>query len=114
MTDINANVNDILNKLPYNVVFRYPKSFNSIPVISFFTLSDTVGMTADNTELLEDGNVQIDVWAKNPKQCTDISIEINTLMEKEMWTRYFLMDMERECDVYHRTIRYNKIFTTNN
>lgn len=108
--DANAITEKILKELPYALVFRYPESKTPIPAISFFTLSEAVSLMADNKVLLKDVTVQIDVWAKNPKQCSDMNNEISSLMNGEGWIEIFAMDNEKKSEVFNRTIKYAKVF----
>ena len=113
MTDFNIETEKNLSELPCTVVFQYPESFTDVPCVSFYTLTENVAMRADNKELIQEGNVQIDIWAQKPSQCGELAITVNQLMENSGWLRQFSMDVKRESseNIYHRTMRFAKTFT---
>ena len=112
MIDFNAEAEKILSRLDCEVVFQYPQKFSKLPVVSYYTLTENVAMRADNEELIQEGYLQIDIWCDKPCDCGRLAVEINTLMENGGWTRQFSMDQKREQGdrIYHRTMRFAKIF----
>ena len=113
MIDFNAEAEKILSQLDCEVVFQYPQKFVNLPVVSYYTLTENVAMKADNTELIQEGYLQIDIWCGKPNDCGRLAVEINELMEDGGWARQFSMDQKREQGdrIYHRTMRFAKAFT---
>lgn len=110
MTDINIEAEKILSGLECEVVFRYPETFLKLPSVSYYTLNEHSVMTADNEELIQEGSVQVDIWAKKPSECGELALKINTLMTDNGWTRQFSRDLKKENNIYHRTMRFDKSF----
>ena len=112
MIDFNSEIEGALSGLDCEVVFRHPRRFSRLPVVSYYTLTENVAMRADNTELVQGGYAQVDIWAARPRECGDLAVEVNRLMENDGWLRQFSMDVKPEDDeVYHRTMRFAKAFT---
>ena len=112
--DINAEVRDTLLKTGNTVVFQYPKSFYNLPVISFFLVKEYGSESYDNTEAFRDATVAVDIWAKTPDECVEISQHTVTVMADDGWSELFRMDVPRgNSDVYHRTVRFVKSFSVN-
>ncbi|MCI8404792.1 MAG: hypothetical protein HFE49_07820 [Clostridia bacterium] len=112
MIDVNAEAQKALSGLGCKVVYQYPETFNAMPVISYYNLAEKGAFYADNSECIQDGYIQVDIWSKIPKECADISIMVNSAMERDGWTRELSMDMPKKNEkVYHRTMRFQKYFT---
>lgn len=112
MLDINNEAKKSLEKTGYNLVYQYPEHFSRLPVISYYNLSEKGAFYADNNESIQEGYVQIDIWSRSPKECYDISIEVNNVLTSDGWTREMSMDVPRGNDkLYHRTMRFQKYFT---
>lgn len=112
MRDINIEVKNTLSGLNCRVVYQYPDDFAALPAVSYYTLTEGVSMTADNAELIQEGHIQLDIWGVTMKECSDIAISVDTLMSRGGWAREFSRDLKKECDerVYHKTMRYKKLF----
>lgn len=111
MIDVNPIVEKLLKSIDgVKVTFYYPSSFNTLPVISYYDISDIEGLRADNKEWTQDVDVQIDVWGKTAKQAKDISISVNDAMQSDGWRRTFSQPLPQDGEIYHRTMRFNKIF----
>lgn len=110
MRDINIEVEEVLKKLGYRVVFRYPENFSRLPAISYYTINEETVMAADNAEYIQEVTVQIDIWTRTPCQGGEIAIEINRLMTSDGWTRQNSCDLPKENNIYHRTMRFSKAF----
>ncbi len=112
MIDINTEAQRTLSELNCKVVYQYPEAFNRLPVISYYNLKEKGAFYADNSECIQNGYVQVDIWSAVPKECADISVRVNSVMEKDGWTREMSMDVpKRNEKVYHRTMRFQKYFT---
>ena len=69
-------------------------------------------LSADNDESIQDGHIQIDIWAEIPKECSDLAAEVNEVMTKDSWVREMSMDVpENDKKIYHKTMRFQKYFT---
>ncbi|MCC8160203.1 MAG: hypothetical protein LIO53_02620 [Oscillospiraceae bacterium] len=112
MLDINAEGEKSLSKLNCTVVYQYPETFVETPIISYYCLTECGGFYADNSECIQDGHLQIDVWSDLASECGELSILVNDVMEEDGWTREMSMDVPKKEDkIYHRTMRFQKYFT---
>ena len=112
MKDINAQAQKALEGLDCNVVFQYPDSFTRLPAVSYYTLTESGAFYCDNEECIQQGYVQVDVWARAPHQCGELSVKVNEVMERDGWTREMSMDVPKKDEkIYHRTMRFKKYFT---
>lgn len=112
MVDINTELEKSLAELSCELVYRQPSGFHALPVVSYFNLKESMGMTCDNEEYISDGEVQLDIWCAAPKQCAEISAEINSLLAADGWSRQFSMDVPKQPGerAFHRTMRFDKSF----
>lgn len=108
MKDINLLAEEDLKKTGYNIVFQYPKSFTSLPAVSFYTVNESGSFACDNEENMQDGRIAVDIWASSPLQCGDMAIKINSVMSDAGWTRCFSRDVPDDGDIYHRTMQFIK------
>ena len=112
MVDINEEAKKALRNLECKVVYQYPDSFSGGSVVSYYNLSEKGAFYADNSECIQEGHIQLDVWAKVPKECMSISIRADELMTADGWTREMSMDVPKKDEkIYHRTMRFQKYFT---
>lgn len=112
MLDINIEAEKSLSKLNCAVVYQYPEKFSALPVISYYNLTESGGFYADNSECVQDGYIQVDIWSDAPAECGRLSIEVNEVMERDGWTREMSMDVpKRDEKIYHRTMRFQKYFS---
>ncbi|MCD8391212.1 MAG: hypothetical protein LUD03_05190 [Firmicutes bacterium] len=113
MVDVNVEVGEILSAAECAVEYQYPTDFTKIPVITYYTLTEGMGMTADNDEIIQDASVQADIWCASAKECGALAVEVNSLMSAGGWNRQFSMDQKRADgeNVYHKTMRFNKSVT---
>lgn len=111
MLDINAEVESVLDTTGYNVVFRYPQNLKELPVAAFYTVSETGEMSADNCEMFRRGVVGIDIFAKDPAQCTKMSQKIMKAMQTDNWSMTETADGNSETDgVFRRNMKFVKSF----
>ena len=112
MTDINEEARAVLEKTGYGICYRYPMDFKSLPVVSYYLLSDKIGLAADNEELTEVGYICVDIWTRTPKEGHGAASVINRLMSGDGWVRQLAADVPRERGerVYHKTMRFKKVF----
>ena len=75
MIDINAEAEKSLSDVKCKAVFQYPKNFNNLPIISYYMVTECGGFYADNDESIQDGHIQIDIWAEIPKECSDLAAD---------------------------------------
>jgi hypothetical protein len=112
MIDINAQAEKTLKETGCTVVYQYPERFEKLPVISYYNLTETGAFYADNSECIQSGYVQVDIWSDVPKQCGDLSIKVNDVMLSDGWTREMSKDIPKGNEkIYHRTMRFQKYFT---
>ena len=53
MIDINAEAEKSLGDVKCKAVFQYPKNFNNLPIISYYTVTECGGFYADNDESIQ-------------------------------------------------------------
>jgi hypothetical protein len=112
MLDINTELEKSLKNLSCRLVYQHPESYGELPIVSFYNLTESVSLSYDNEEQLQDGVIQLDIWARLPKKCGELAIEINELLTSDGWCRQFSMDVPKqdgEC-AYHKTMRFIKTF----
>ncbi len=112
MIDVNTELEKSLGNLSCTLTYQNPEGFNKLPVVSYYNLTEQASMSCDNEELLQDGTVQLDIWAKLPADCGKIALEINELLISDGWVRQFSMDIPKQNGerVYHKTMRYSRTF----
>ena len=112
MIDVNIEAEKVLSRLGYETVYQYPQKFTSLPVISYYNISEKGAFYADNEECIQSGYVQVDIWSDVPEKCGYISIKVNDAMAEDGWTREMSMDVPKKDEkIYHRTMRFQKYFT---
>lgn len=113
--NIISQVREVLSDTGYNVVFQYPKSFQALPVISFYTIKEYGTESYDNEEAFRNAEVAMDIWAKTPTECEEISQCASQAMADDGWSEIFRMDVPRGSnDIYHKNIRFIKSFYMDN
>ena len=110
MTDINREIEKDLQDIGVESVFFYPEKFSDLPVVSFYTLTEKGHMSWDNAEAITYGAVQVDIWDTNPAETGRIADKIKTGLAAKGWAREYSGDVPPEDGIYHRTIRFSKIF----
>lgn len=115
MVDVNAELEESLKSLSCALVYQRPDGFNALPVVSYYNLTESGSFAGDNEEFLQDGIIQLDIWAKLPSKCREIALEINNLLTEDGWIRQFSMDVPKQNGerAYHTTMRYAKTFYNN-
>ena len=112
MIDVNIEAEKTLSSLDCTLVYQYPEHFTNLPVISYYNVTECGAFFADNSECIQNGYVQVDIWSDVPKECGSLSIKVNDAMERDGWTREMSMDVPKKNDkIYHRTMRFQKYFT---
>ncbi len=112
MIDINIEAEKLLKTLGCKVVYQYPEKFTGDNVISYYTLAESGAFYTDNSECIQNGRVQVDIWAKSGKECSDIAICADSVMTSNGWTREMSMDVPKKDEkLFHKTMRFQKYFT---
>lgn len=111
MIDVNAEAEKTLSALDCTVAYYYPDDFKSLPIVTYFNLTETPDFSSDNEEDIQSGTVVVDIWCKTPTQCGEIGIKVNDIMTADGWSREFSRDLPPDdSKVYHRTMRFVKDF----
>lgn len=111
MIDINIEAQRALDTTGYKVVFHYPQSTETLPVVSFYMISESGDMSADNSEMFQTGVIGIDIFTDTPMQGGEMALNINAAMSAHGWCRIMSMDVPEETDgVFHKAMRYTKSF----
>ena len=109
MIDVNLEAEKALVQTGYTVVYSYPDNFNDLPVISFYTLTESGSFACDNSEAIQEGCVQVDIWADEPQDCGDIALKVNEVMNANGWVREMSRDVPNpDSRVIHKTARFSK------
>lgn len=108
---INKEVEAILKELSVKAVYSSPSKRFELPCVSYYTLSEKSGFNCDNTEMITDVYVQLDVWSDRAEKCGNIAAEVSLLMNKNGYYRELELDVPRGDDgVYHRSMRFVKSY----
>ncbi len=110
MIDINAEAEKSLLKTKYRIEYQYPKTWAELPTVSFYNLTEAPEFSTDNAEDIQQGTIQVDIWAAEPQDTGDMAVKINDVLTADGWYREMSRDIPPVDDVYHRTMRYTKDF----
>lgn len=111
MTDINLEAEGTLKQLDCAVVYQHPRDFTSLPVVSYYNVTEHGALYTDNTEDIQSGYVQVDVWTAAAKECGDLTLRVNDIMTADGYMREMSADVpENDGKVYHKTMRFHKYF----
>ncbi len=111
MIDVNIEAEKSLSRLGENVVYQYPESFTALPVVSYYNVSENGAFYCDNSESVQEGYAQVDIWADIPRVCGEIAIRVNEVMTSDGWVRELSMDVPKKNEkIYHKTMRFKKYF----
>ena len=111
MLDINHEAEKTLKKLGCRVTHGHPRDFKKMPVVSFYNVTEHGALYSDNTESVQSGYVQLDVWACSARECGEITLRANDVMTADGWTREMSADIpENGGALYHKTMRFHKYF----
>ena len=113
MIDVNKEAEKSLSKVDCEAVYYYPDDFNTLPVISYYQLTERPSFGYDNIEAIQTGTVVVDVWSNKPSEVGAISLQVNDVMVADGWGREFSRDVNPdgkpgEDYVYHKTMRFSK------
>jgi hypothetical protein len=110
--NLKEEVNKALDKIPgARASFFYPQSFppdgqGRQAAISFYELSNTEGILADDEEYASDIDMQVDVWSKG--SASRVAEEVVKAMRGLGFNRAFAGDLyEKESGLNHKTMRFN-------
>lgn len=111
MIDINYEAEKTLSSLSCTVVYQHPRDFTALPCVSYYNVTEHGALYSDNAEDVQSGYVQVDVWAKEPKECGDLTLEVNDVMTLGGFVREMSADVpESDGKIYHKTMRFHKYF----
>ncbi len=113
MTDINSEAEKSLSGLSCALSYYYPSDFKTLPIVSFYTLTENNPFATDNAPDIQRGYISVDVWTDSAAGCGALSIEVNGKLEGDGWTREFSRDMPPESGISHKTMRFVKEFYLN-
>lgn len=95
------------------VFYYYPQKWANLekkPAISYYEMDNSVSSKADDEEYSSNIAIQIDIWAKSPSKCSELTIEVNSKMEDLDFERTLAVDLfEQETTIYHKTMRFEKV-----
>lgn len=112
MLDINSEAEKTLSKLDCTVVYSHPRAFSTLPVVSYYNVTEHGGFYSDNTETVQSGYIQADVWTSRAKECGELAIRVNDIMTSDGWTREMSADVpDKDGKIYHKTMRFHKYFS---
>lgn len=110
MKDINKEAEESLLKTGFNIEYHHPKKSTEFPCISFYNLTERSSLSLDNSEAVQTGWVQVDIWGKTPIQCGEMMLKVNEVLKADGWCREMSKDIPDESGIYHKTSRFVKDF----
>lgn len=111
MININAEIQEILKNTDVKSVYMYPDRFVGLPVISYFCSCEKSGFCCDNSELITEGTVQLDLWSESNIECDEIAINVERIMNENGYERVVAEDIPEGTDgIYHKAMRFFKEF----
>ncbi len=111
MIDIKKDVAEKLSRISgVKINYYYPRSFNELPVITYYELSNSPEVFADDLEYSSNIAIQVDVWALNVGDMTDIAIKVSEIMVADGFKRAFAAEFfESGTGIHHKTMRFEKM-----
>lgn len=110
MLNLKPVIYNLLKQTGIEVTYFYPQSNESLPLISYFEVSNVEIARVGFKEALTEFVYQIDVWAMKPSECSDIAIQIDELMRTNGFRRQFSTDMfEQDTNIHHKSLRYRGV-----
>lgn len=88
------------------IYFQVAPDVKQFPRVTYFEMSNTGSVFADDTEIASDISLQIDVWSKG--NTTDIALEVNRTMKSLGFARDSATDLyEDDTGIYHKALRFS-------
>lgn len=107
MYDVKPQILTLLETIPdVTVVGEYPKSFATLPLISFYELSNSENKPT-LPGLLTEISVQVDVW--NKKSTGALAQQVNSLMNSIGFRRQMSADISDPSGVNRKTMRFRGV-----
>lgn len=93
-----------------DVVYFYPEKWiKGQKLISYYELDNSEASNADDEEYSSNIAIQIDIWCDAPSQCSQLAIEVNSVMKGLGFSRTLCLDLyQQESIKHHKTMRYEK------
>ena len=101
-----------LEETGYKIAYAYPKSFNELPVVSYYTINDTPVQAFDK-EFAQQASIQVDVWTHEDSEplSGEMCTVINSTLRQKGWIREYSSDVpDSESYIHHHTMRFSKFF----
>lgn len=105
MITLKSTVKSLLEATGAAVWYFYPRSWMSLPAVSWRESRNREFAQADGREHLAELEYTVDVWAKSPEQMHALADEIDELMTSLRLRRDYAADLF-DSGVHHRTLRY--------
>jgi len=84
---------------------NYPPNFTSLPLISYFEVSNNVSLSADNQEIAAGITYQIDLWGKS--SLTAYAQAVDSIMTGLEFARVACADLyETDTKIIHKAMQY--------
>jgi hypothetical protein len=110
MLNIKPQFLEILKSTGNEVTYFYPQDKTVLPLLSYFELSNIEKASYNNQELYSEVVYQVDIWCKQPSECSSIAINVDQLLRDSGFTREFSTDMfEQETKIYRKSLRYRGV-----
>ncbi len=90
------------------IFFSYPKTFTSLPLISFYEINNSIYAFAEDAEYASEINYVIDIWANSSDETNDIALLVNEKMNDLGFIREVSYDIPDE-NVAHKFMRFKII-----
>lgn len=89
-----------------HIYFQVAPEAKQFPRITFFELSNTGSVFADDSEIASEISLQMDIWSKG--NTTDIAREVDRTMKSLAFARDTAADLyEEDTGIYHKALRFS-------
>lgn len=109
--DINKELAKDLKALDIkNLYYYYPDKEPEFPIVTYYVLTERAHAGYDNTEYATFYAAEVDVYSKNPAEAARIAETLIDGLTPKGWVREYSRDLPPSEGVFHKTIRFSKVF----
>lgn len=101
-------VYNLLSQLNCGVSQTEPAVFNELPHVNFSVLNNSVKLFLDNTIAYQEIDVQIDIWAHNSVEASELLSQIEEIMRGDYYTLVYSADIPHTGNIFHVVTRFSK------
>lgn len=96
----------LLKELNVGVSQSQPTEFNALPYINFTITSNDIETDLNNEILYQNIEVQIDIWADNSIEASDLLGKVEEKMRKELYVLNYSADVPNIGNIFHIVSRF--------